>query len=143
MPIGAFIANKKHMLCFTNNPDFGHITTFGGHPVCAAAALANLEILTDETQIVDQVEEKGMRFEMALQNHPAVKRIRRAGLLMSVELESTDQNFKAMTLMLANGLIADPFFFMPQAFRIAPPLTITFQEIDQTIELLIKSLDAL
>jgi acetylornithine/succinyldiaminopimelate/putrescine aminotransferase len=142
MPIGAFVADKKLMLSFTNNPDFGHITTFGGHPVSAAAALANLQILTGQKEIIAEVEEKGRLYEEALKSHPKVLKIRRKGLLMSLELESEEVNMRVLKLLLDNGLVSDPFFFMPQAFRIAPPLTITKEEIQMTIELVQKSLDA-
>jgi len=143
MPIGAFVADKKMMLTFTNNPDFGHITTFGGHPVSAAAALANLEVLTNQKSIIAEVEEKGKLYEKALKTHPAVVKVRRKGLLMSVELASLEVNMKAMKVMLENGLVTDPFFFMPQAFRIAPPLTITKEEVLMTIDLIERSLDSL
>jgi acetylornithine/succinyldiaminopimelate/putrescine aminotransferase len=140
MPIGAFIADKEIMLSFTNNPDFGHITTFGGHPVSAAAALANLQVLT-ESGIISEVEEKGMMYEAALAKHPKVKKVRRKGLLMSIELDSVETNNAMMKKMLENGLVTDPFFFMPQAFRIAPPLTISKSEVEETIRLAVKSLD--
>jgi acetylornithine/succinyldiaminopimelate/putrescine aminotransferase len=142
MPIGAFIADKEVMLSFTSNPEFGHITTFGGHPVSAAAALANLEVLVD-SGIMEQVERKGRMYEERLSVHPRIKKIRRKGLLMSVELESVVVNSRAMKRLLENGLVTDPFFFMPQAFRIAPPLIITEEEILETIALIRKSLDRL
>ncbi len=140
MPIGAFVADKKLMLTFTHNPDFGHITTFGGHPVSAAAALANLKILTSGS-LIEEVEAKGQAYEDALIKHPRVLKIRRKGLLMSVEMESVETNHKAMKALLKNGLVTDPFFFMPQAFRIAPPLTISNEQVDKTIALILKSLD--
>lgn len=136
MPIGAFISDKKIMLSFTNNPEFGHITTFGGHPVSCAAALANLQVLLNEQDIIQQVEEKGKLFEEALTKFPMVKKIRRKGLLLSAELESPELNIKVMKALLQNGLVTDPFFFMPNAFRIAPPLVITKEEIEKTIEVL-------
>lgn len=142
MPVGAFIASGEIMVSLTNRPDFGHITTFGGHPVSAAAALANLQVLTDQPEIISGVEEKGKMYEDALLGHPAVKQIRRKGLLMSVELESTETNHKVMKALLNSGLVTDPFFFMPQAFRIAPPLIITKEEIEETIDLIQKSLDS-
>lgn len=142
MPIGAFIAKKELMLSFTSNPEFGHITTFGGHPVSAAAALANLKVLV-ESGIIEQVERKGLIYEERLSAHPRVKKIRRKGLLMSVELESVDTNNLAMKKLLENGLVTDPFFFMPQAFRIAPPLIITEEEILETVALIQKALDEL
>lgn len=141
MPIGAFVADKNMMLAFTNNPDFGHITTFGGHPVSAAAALANLEVLLSEKDIMAEVEAKGKLYKDALENHPKVLKIRRKGLLMSVELESPEMNQKAMKALLENNLVTDPFFFMPQAFRIAPPLIITIEQVLETIDLIMDALD--
>ncbi|MCF8367137.1 MAG: aspartate aminotransferase family protein [Bacteroidales bacterium] len=141
MPIGAFVAGKSLMLAFTNNPDFGHITTFGGHPVSAAAALANLTILTTEKEIIAEVEEKGRIYENELSQHPKVVRIRRKGLLMSVELESPAMNQKAMKALLEYNLVTDPFFFMPQAFRISPPLIITREQIFETIVSIKAALD--
>lgn len=134
MPIGAFVSDKKIMLSFTNNPEFGHITTFGGHPVSCAAALANLRVLIDQKEIIDQVEEKGKMIEDALSSLPQIKKIRRKGLLMSVKMESTELNIKVMKVFLQNGLVTDPFFFMPNAFRIAPPLTVSTAEIEEIIE---------
>jgi len=136
MPVGAFISDKKIMLSLTNNPEFGHITTFGGHPVSCAAALANLEVLVNEKEIIQQVEAKGMLFEVTLTKFPMVKKIRRKGLLLSVELESPELNIKVMKELLNNGLVTDPFFFMPNAFRIAPPLVTTKEEIEKIIGLI-------
>ncbi len=140
LPIGAFIAEKKIMLSLTNNPDLGHITTFGGHPVSAAAALANLETLINNKEIIGQVEEKGQRYETALRKHNNIKNIRRTGLQIAIELENLENTTKAMHALLENGLVSDQFLFMPNAFRIAPPLIITNNEIDLTIELINKSL---
>ena len=139
MPIGAFIADKRIMLTLTHNPDFGHITTFGGHPVSAAAAIATLEELTKNPNLINQVDEKGAIYESALKNHSLVKGIRRKGLLISVELPTVEINQKIIQEHLQNGLVTDPFFFMPQAFRIAPPLIITKDEIALTLELINKT----
>ena len=139
MPIGAFIADKRIMLTLTHNPDFGHITTFGGHPVSAAAAIATLEELTKNPNLINQVDEKGAIYESALKNHSLVKGIRRKGLLISIELPTVEINQKIIQKLLQNGLVTDPFFFMPQAFRIAPPLIITKDEIALTIELINKT----
>lgn len=139
MPIGAFIADKRIMLTLTHNPDFGHITTFGGHPVSAAAAIATLEELTKNPNLINQVDEKGAIYESALKNHSLVKGIRRKGLLISVELPTVEINQKIIQELLQNGLVTDPFFFMPQAFRIAPPLIITKDEIALTLELINKT----
>ena len=141
MPIGAFIADKKIMLSLTNNPNLGHITTFGGHPVSAAGALANLETLINNKEIIGQVEEKGQRYESALKDLRIVKNIRRKGLQIAIELENLETTSKVMNSLLENGLVSDQFLFMPNAFRIAPPLIITNEEIDLTIELVKKSLE--
>lgn len=143
MPIGAFIASKEIMLSLTENPDFGHITTFGGHPVSAAAALANLEVLTTPPEIWKNAELIGKKFEEALSSLSMVKKIRRKGLLLSIELDSIETNQRAMKNLLQLGLVTDPFFFMPQAFRIAPPLTITEEETKTTILLVSEALNKL
>nr|NQU89814.1 aspartate aminotransferase family protein [Bacteroidota bacterium] len=143
MPIGAFIADKQLMACFTNNPALGHITTFGGHPVSAAAALANLNAMVRDEHIIGEVERKGQLYEEAVSEMPLVRKVRRKGLLMSVELDSIETNLEVMKKLLENGLVTDPFFFMPNAFRIAPPLIITDEEIELTVELLEKSLSEL
>jgi len=143
MPIGAFIADKQLMACFTNNPALGHITTFGGHPVSAAAALANLNVMVRDEHIIGEVERKGQLYEEAVSEMPLVRKVRRKGLLMSVELDSIETNLEVMKKLLENGLVTDPFFFMPNAFRIAPPLIITDEEIELTVELLEKSLSEL
>jgi len=141
MPIGAFMADKEIMLSLTSKPHLGHITTFGGHPVSAAGALANLETLIDNKEIIGQVEEKGKRYETALKDLKAIKHIRRIGLQIAIELENLETTSKVMKALLENGLVSDQFLFMPNAFRIAPPLIITNEEIDLTIELVKKSLE--
>ncbi|HAG17101.1 MAG TPA: aspartate aminotransferase family protein, partial [Bacteroidales bacterium] len=85
MPIGAFVSSKEKMNLLQFNPALGHITTFGGHPVSAAAALASLEFLT-ETDIITKVDAKGKRFVDALKSHAHVKEIRQIGLMLAVEL---------------------------------------------------------
>ncbi len=142
LPIGAFIADKKIMLSLTNNPALGHITTFGGNPVSAAGALANLETLINNKGIVESVEEKGQQYETALTSLKVIKKIRRIGLQISIELKNIETTTKVMKALSDNGLVSDQFLFMPNAFRIAPPLIITNEEIDITIELIIKSLQS-
>jgi len=141
MPIGAFISNVEIMKTLSYNPVLGHITTFGGHPVSAAAAAENVKILQrDYTQLIQSVKEKENRFLSKLK-HPKIKEIRSAGLLIAVELDSFETVKKTMNKCLENGLITDWFLFNDCALRIAPPLIINMEEIDQAIEILIKSLD--
>lgn len=142
MPIGALVAEKKLMLAFTNHPELGHITTFGGHPVCCAASLAALDTILNE-KLPIKAEAKGMLFEEAIKVHPLVKEIRRIGLMLGVELKpQTDINL-VMKSFKKNRLVVDQFLFHPHAFRIAPPLTITPDEIDITIRHILNALNQL
>lgn len=130
MPIGAFVASKKMMDSFTFNPALGHITTFGGHPVCSAAALASLEIILDE-QLAEKANEKGKRFYNKLINQKGVQDIRIQGLMLAVEINSEGGATKLIPELLKSGLIVDQFLFNQNSFRIAPPLTITDIQIDE------------
>lgn len=142
MPIGAFVSSKEKMNLLQHQPALGHITTFGGHPVSAAAALATIEILT-ETNLIEEANAKGKQFTDALTNHPKVKKVRQIGLMLAVELINDKIAADIMPILFANHLIVDQFLFNRSSFRIAPPLTITFDEIDEIIKTLIKSLDTL
>lgn len=139
MPIGAFISSRKNMSKLTFNPELGHITTFGGHPVCCAAALASLNVLQDEN-LIQTVDEKGKMYYNSLINNPLVKSIRQIGLMIGVELNNDVEITKLMRAFKKNHLIVDMFLFNEKAFRIAPPLTINHQEIEMTISLINKSL---
>jgi acetylornithine/succinyldiaminopimelate/putrescine aminotransferase len=140
MPIGAFISSKEIMDTLAFHPELGHITTFGGHPVSCAASVAMLDVLTS-TNIIDQVNEKGQRIENAIRNHAIIKEIRRSGLAMGVQVKDPGIRKQLTGSMLANGIIIDWFLFKPDTFRIAPPLTITNDEIDLGCDLILKSLN--
>ena len=140
MPIGAFIASKEIMDTLAYQPELGHITTFGGHPLSCAAALASLEVLITE-DLISQADEKGAIIEEGIKSHPIIKEIRRKGLILGVEITDVEKRTKLTQAMLRNGIIIDWFLFHPTTFRIAPPLTITKEECVITIDLLIKSLD--
>lgn len=127
MPLGAFVASKEHMQQLTNNPVLGHITTFGGHPVSCAAGIAALEVLKEE-QLIEQIEEKSKLFVEAL-HHEKIKQVRSKGLLIAIELESSDLVLASIQGCLANNLFSDWFLFAPNCIRIAPPLTISLEEI--------------
>jgi acetylornithine/N-succinyldiaminopimelate aminotransferase len=139
MPLGAFISSKDIMKVFQDNPILGHITTFGGHPVSCAAALASLEILLSENYIA-QVEEKGALFEKLLQ-HPHILKINRIGLMMAVEFKSFEQNKSIIDQCIRNGLISDWFLFNSKSMRIAPPLIITEEEIKNSCQIILKSIN--
>lgn len=133
MPIGAFVASKEMMNQLQFNPILGHITTFGGHPVSCAAAKASLEVILEENLCM-QAREKGQMFVEALVGHPKIQDIRQIGLMMAIDLGSEEMGGKAMKILWENRLIVDQFLFNRTSFRIAPPLTITKEEITEIIQ---------
>ena len=141
MPIGAFISSKEIMNSLTNNPVLGHITTFGGHPVCCAASYATLQVLLDE-KLIEQVEEKEKLFRELLV-HPAIKSIHGKGLLLALEFDSYDQNKMIIDACIENGVITDWFLFNAHSMRIAPPLTITSEEIREACGIILKCVKAI
>lgn len=137
MPIGAFISSLEIMSVLSFNPILGHMTTFGGHPVCCAAGLATLKTLLDE-KIVDQVEAKGELFKQLLQ-HPAITEIRGKGLMLAVGFDSFETNKAIIDACIEDGIISDWFLHCSDAMRIAPPLTITEEEIKKACEIILKN----
>lgn len=127
MAMGAFISSKKIMHTLANNPMLGHITTFGGHPVCCAAGYATLQAFEEEN-IVEGVNAKG-NLLASLLIHPIVKEIRYRGLFFAVELDSFETVQKVVNKCLERGIIGFWFISCNNAFRLAPPLTITEEEI--------------
>ncbi len=127
MPIGAFVAAREAMQVLGHEPPLGHITTFGGHPVCCAAALATLRFIS-ENKLWESVKSKEALFRQLL-IHPAIKEIRSAGLLMAVEVGEFRILRSIILDCVANGVITDWFLFNDRSLRIAPPLTISEQEI--------------
>ncbi len=142
MPLGAFAARKQVMDTLTFNPELGHITTFGGHPVSCAAALAGLEVLLSG-EIIPGVEAKGQLFKQLLEGHPAISEIRRAGLAMGIDLTYPGKRNAFQQSALDCGVIIDWYLFKPACFRIAPALTITTDEIELACQRLRRALDAI
>ena len=142
MPLGAFAARREVMQALTHNPVLGHISTFGGHPVCCAAGLAAARYILDN-KLVEQVEAKGALYETLLADHPAVVEIRRSGLLLAVELGSSERMFAMMAMFKEVGILSDWFLYCDTAFRISPPLTITDEEIRDSAALIRQCLDKL
>ena len=142
MPLGAFVSSQEIMSTLTHNPVLGHITTFGGHPVCCAAGLAAMKFL-QENKIVEDVERKGALYEELLKDHPAVKEIRRAGLLLAVELGESEKLYRIMDLFIERGILSDWFLFCDTAFRISAPLVISDDEIRDSVRIIRECLDLL
>jgi acetylornithine/succinyldiaminopimelate/putrescine aminotransferase len=139
MPLGAFISSREIMQSLAHDPELGHITTFGGHPVSCAAALASLKYLV-HSGIYQQAEKKAGIFLERLSNHPAIQGIRHKGLMMGIDLESPEKVSMLIPRFIQNGLIGDSFLFRPQSFRIAPPLVISELEIHLACDRILKSL---
>ena len=142
MPLGAFVSSQEIMSTLTHNPVLGHITTFGGHPVCCAAGLAAMKFL-QENKVVEDVERKGAMFESLLESHPAVKGIRRSGLLLAVELGEAAKLYRLIDIFIEEGILSDWFLYCDTAFRISPPLIISDEEIQNCVSLIRKCLDRL
>ncbi|MBQ3249476.1 MAG: aspartate aminotransferase family protein [Alistipes sp.] len=142
MPLGGVAANRQILNSFTHNPYLGHITTFGGHPVCCAAGLAALKYLIDNN-IVENVEHKGAMFEERLSEHPRILEIRRSGLLLALELGKAEYLYRLMEIFKEEGIMSDWFLYCDTAFRISPPLTITEAEIEECCTIIERSLDRL
>lgn len=139
LPIGAFIADKKIMQTLTHNPMLGHITTFGGNPVCCASALATLEVIEQE-KLLTGVEEKGKLFEKLLQ-HKHIKEIRRIGLMFAIDFESADRVNRIVENAKQKGVICYWFLSHPYSFRIAPPLTITHEQIHESCAVILEAIE--
>ncbi|MCB0496002.1 MAG: aspartate aminotransferase family protein [Cyclobacteriaceae bacterium] len=141
LPIGAFVASHEIMQLLADNPMLGHITTFGGNPVCAASALATLNIIS-EPAFLEAIEPKGQLIEQELQ-HPEVKVIRRKGLMLAVELENENKVNRLIKYCLEHGVIIYWFLSTRNSFRISPPLTITEGEIKEACGIIKKGLNNL
>ncbi|WP_207532787.1 aspartate aminotransferase family protein [Desertivirga arenae] len=138
MPLGAFVAGRDIMDSLKDNPILGHITTFGGHPVTCAAGLATLEAILDEN-MMDDVAEKEALFRKLLQ-HYKIREVRGKGLMLCIQLDSFAQVEATSKACVENGVIIDWFLHCETALRIAPPLTITFEEIEKCCEIIKKVL---
>jgi acetylornithine/succinyldiaminopimelate/putrescine aminotransferase len=138
LPIGAFVASREHMQALTNQPILGHITTFGGNAVCCAASLAVFELLSDR-ELIKKVSSK----EAIIRNrmvHPHIKAIHGKGLLLALDLGFNEIALPIMNRCMELGLITDWFLFADHCLRIAPPLTITEEEINQACDIFLQAI---
>ena len=139
MPIGAFTASNEVMALLQHHPKLGHITTFGGNPVIAAAALATLQELT-ETDIIQQTIEKEKLFRKLL-IHPKIKEIRGRGLMLAAMLESAGLANEVILECKNQGLVLFWLLFEGRALRITPPLTISNDEIAEGCKIIQNALN--
>ena len=141
MPIGAFTASEDMMDCLSDHPKLGHITTFGGHPVIAAAALATLEEITSSSLIPETLEKEAL-IRKQLQ-HPLVKEIRGKGLMLALMVDSSDIANKIVLQAKEDGLILFWLLYEPKAVRISPPLTISKEEIQKGCDVILNILNSI
>jgi acetylornithine/N-succinyldiaminopimelate aminotransferase len=138
MPLGAFIADKQLMRNLAADPVLGHITTFGGHPVCCTAGLAAFKVLIKKN-IPGNVNKKEALFRTLLR-HPKITAVRSRGLLIAVEFPSFEINKKIIDYCIDNGVLTDWFLFAPNCMRVAPPLTISEEEIELACKVILNGI---
>jgi acetylornithine/succinyldiaminopimelate/putrescine aminotransferase len=141
MPLGAFIAPKALMHQFTFDPPLGHITTFGGHPLSCAAGLAAQRVV-EQDGLMSRAGEMESRYRKGLK-HPLIRGIRGKGLFLAVRLDKKVDVGRFITRAFENGLVIDQFLFSDDSFRIAPPLIISEEEADLSMERVLATLDDL
>ncbi len=139
MPIGAFISSPEIMSVLKNNPILGHISTFGGHPVSAAASLATLRVIQEEN-LLAQVPAKAEFIKQQL-THPAIRRIRHRGLMMAVEFDSFDVLKPIIDRAIELGVLTDWFLYCDNSMRVAPPLTIQESELEEACAIILQAID--
>ena len=140
MPIGALVSSKENLYEFTYNPMLGHITTFGGHPVICASALACLEVLDQEISF-DEVNRLGLLLENLIKIDPEIKEVRRIGQMFAFDMESFERVERVVIRCLELGLISFWFLSHPYSFRLSPPLTITEEEIRKAASIIIQAIE--
>jgi acetylornithine/succinyldiaminopimelate/putrescine aminotransferase len=138
MPIGAFISSQEKMSVLKENPMLGHITTFGGHPVSCAASLASLQVIQQE-HLLEGVEEKEALFRQSLQ-HEKIREIRSKGLMIAVEFDSFEVLKPIIDRSIEKGVVTDWFLYCNTSMRIAPPLTITRDQIVEACSIILESI---
>jgi acetylornithine/succinyldiaminopimelate/putrescine aminotransferase len=139
MPLGAFISSKKIMHTLTHHPPLGHITTFGGHPVSCATGLAANQFI-EEQGLIEHARKMGQRYAFGLK-HPLIRQIRGKGLFLAVVLETGIDVGRFIKRAFENGLVIDRFLFSDNSFRIAPPMIITKDEVDDSMQRILATLD--
>jgi acetylornithine/N-succinyldiaminopimelate aminotransferase len=139
MPVGAFTAASHHMDLLQDQPKLGHITTFGGHPVIAAACLATLQEVT-ETNLMQEALEKEQLFRKLLV-HPLIKEVRGRGLMLAAMTDHAEITNQVVLKCHARGVILFWLLFEPCAIRITPPLTISLEEIEKGCKVILEVLD--
>lgn len=141
LPVGAFIADQKHMALLSKSPSLGHITTFGGNPVIAAACRATLNTILKDRLIPNTLKKESLFRQLLV--HPKIKEIRGKGLMLALIMDSPETAQKLVETCLKEGVLLFFLLFEPAAVRISPPLTISEKEIKKGCKTIIRVLDTL
>lgn len=136
MPLGAFVAPQNIMKVLSHNPVLGHITTFGGHAVCCAAALASLHVLESEKDRL-MVERKSNLFVQNLKHEKIIK-VDAFGLLIAITFQNAELNRLIVKKCIESGLMVDWFLFAEHKMRIAPPLIINEEQIIKACKIIVN-----
>lgn len=139
MPLSGVVSSKEILNSLCDNPALGHITTFGGHPVSCAAALAGLQTLIED-DITASIAEKELFIQRKLK-HEIVKEVRSSGLMMAVELTKRKYLKHVVSHAFEEGALIDYFLFDNKSFRLAPPLVYTMDQFEEAMSILLKALD--
>jgi acetylornithine/succinyldiaminopimelate/putrescine aminotransferase len=139
LPMGAFVASKEHMALLTHDPVLGHITTFGGHPLPCVAGAAALEVLIAGNLPSNALRMGALFKELLI--HPGIVEVRGEGLMLAVELEDPERVQQVVHACLAKGVLGFWFLSCPTAFRIAPPLTISEDQVRQASGIILMAID--
>ena len=139
LPLGTFISSKEIMNVLATDPPLGHMTTFGGHPLCCAASLAAFDIL-EKDKLAEKAIQLETIFKEKLSTHPAVKEVRGRGLMLAIELNDPAQLHPTVQRCKENGLLLDWFLFNDSSIRFYPPLVISERDAGVIIEKMLESL---
>ncbi len=139
MPLGAFISSQENMSALTHRPVLGHLSTFGGHPVCCAAAEAHLDIVVNPEWGLKVAKQEKLFRKFLI--HEKIREIRGKGLFLGLEFENAEINQEIIRRCLEQGILTDWFLFAPNCLRIAPPLIISDDEIEKACSVLIDTIN--
>ena len=139
LPLGAVITSREKMSVLSTNPTLGHITTYGGNPLCCAAGLGLLKHITTQDTVCKVLSKEERFINMLV--HPLIKSVRSSGLMIAVELHSADLLIPVINAVREQGVIIDFFLFNKESFRLAPPLIVSMEQIDDVCARILNGLD--
>ncbi len=141
LPVGCMVSSKSKMKQLAHDPMLGHISTFAAHPVVCAGVAATLEYMHNH-HIVNDVERKGKLIVELLSKNPKIKAIRQRGLFFAMDMDNMETVQRVVDYCMAKGLISFWFLSCPWSFRIAPPLTITDEEIAKACAIINEAMNS-